>query len=419
MKPLTWTAAESRLRQLLHSRLTVGSGEKLYTVNLPAGLVDGFDVQWRGDNRTRYYLPAGYTGFRFVGRGAGITHVKAPVAPSVWHDSSIWIGPFNGPVELVGMTIHNARGKAVHAGLATKSWNGTDYVVTRPVLPNFQVRIIDCEIVHDDEPSGIRAKWGLFGYQVDWHVQRTRIRWKNGVEHASYEHGYSRLGSTWLNVDVESSGAEGSKVRNDNQEIQFVKGAQIVRRGCTVADWYQPWSWRGGAGMVFQGTGCDIHVKRCIFWGANALRGRCISVDDGGVRFDGRPDYYSAPDGQLGGPNANGYVIVEECAAMAGPGNTSYSDMFTFVNWHGSATYPHKPARGIVFQNSGVYGERMLGKFPVNASWTVRGCNTEEIRDRCAALGMDTSKEAMIAGNPLVPFSQGKTALLAGDALPG
>lgn len=390
---------------------------KLYTVTLPAGNVDGFDVMWRGDNRTRYTLPAGYQGFRFVGQGAGVTHVKSPVSLNVWHDATIWIGPFDGPVELVGMTIHNARNKAVHAGLATLSWSGSAFVVTRPVLPNFSVSLTDCEVVHDKEPSGIRAKWGLFGYQVDWKLQRVTIDWKEGVEHASYEHGYAKVGSIWLNVDVLSSGAEGSKVRNDSQEIQWVRGAQIVRKGCSFRDWYQPWSWRGGAGIVLQGTGCDILIKRCKFYGSAGLRGRCISIDDGGTRVDGRPDYYDAVTGAIGGKYANGYAIIQECALYGGPGVSSYSDLMNVVNWHSRADYPHSVTRGTLVIDSGAWGTKMLGKFG-NGSWSVSGCNTQQARDWAESLGMDATSEAMINANPLIPFSKGKTVMLAGDVMP-
>jgi hypothetical protein len=386
---------------------------RMYVVNLPAGAVEGFDVQWKGDNRTRYTLPAGYDGFRFVGQGAGVTHVRVDNVTQ-WHDSAVWIGPFDGPVSLEAMTIHNGRAKAVHAGLATKSWNGRDYVVTRPVLPNFKVSVLDCEIVADPSP---RPKWGLFGYQVDWEVRRTVIRWKEGVEHGSYEHGYSRLGSTWNGVDVESSGAEGSKVRNDSQEIQWVPGAKIVRRQSTFRDWYQPWSWRGGAGIVLQGTGCDIVIRRCEFYGSAGLRGRCISIDDGGTRVDGRPDYYDAVTGAIGGPYANGYVVIQECALFGGPGSSSYSDLMNVVNWHGRADYPHRTTRGLLMKDCGAWGTRMLGKF--SASYSITGCNTELIRDYCAsALGMDVSAEAMINATPLIPFSRGKTVVLSGDVLP-
>lgn len=383
---------------------------RLFTVELPAGMVPGFDVAFRGDNKTRYTLPAGYDGFRFVGQGAGVTHVKAPYSANEWHNSSIFVGPFDGQVELVGMTIHGARDKAVHFGLATKSWNGTDYVVTRPVLPNFKLSLIDCEIVADVEADGHRPKWGVFGYQGNLLVQRTIFRWKNGVEHASYWHGFaSQLGSTWISSEVVDSSAENDKIRNDNQEIQWVPGARIIRRNVKYGSHGEPWSWRGeGANIVFQGTGAAaISIDGCTFISGAGRRGRCISIDDGGTRVDGRPDYYDAVTGAIGGPFANGYVIVQNCAIYSGPGESSYSDQLTFVNWHGRADYPHKVSRGILFQNNGVYGERMLAKFQAGTDWLVRDCNTPLVKARCESLGINTAIESLINGNPMVPFSKG------------
>lgn len=386
--------------------------QKWHEVRLPAGDIQGFDVNGRGDwGSRRFDTPAGYHGIRFIGAGAGITRIR-PDNVNQWHNSAVFVWPHNGPVEIIGATIHNGRDKAVHAGLATKSWNGTNYVVTRKVLPNARLMLTDCEIVAEKYGAGYRPKWGVFEYQTDVRLRRVKFHWWEGVEHASYEHGYARLGSEWDGVTVESSGAENDKTRNDSQEVQWVSTATIVRKNCRYANWYAPWTWRGGAAVVKQGTGVKlIHLKDCQFYGNAGLRGRCISIDDGGVRFDGRPDYYDAFTGEMGGVHANGDVLVEGCQMFGGPGDADYDDMMTFVNWHQrSGEYWHRVARRVDVKDCGVWGYHMLSKFSPTCPWTVTGCNTPEIRSRAASLGMHTSVEGMIAGNPLVPFSRGAQA---------
>lgn len=389
------------------------AAEVLYEVRLPAGTVPGFDVMFRGDNRTRYTLPAGFTGFRFVGAGRGLTHVQAPHGPTEYHDSAIFIGPFNGPVVLESMTIHGARRKAVHAGLATKSLVNGKYLVTRPVLPQFQLRMRDVEVVADVLPDGRRPVWGVFTYQCDVDIQDSTFYWREGVEHASYEHGYARRGSTWDNVDVIGSGAEGSKVRNDSQEIQWVRGAQVVRRNCEFRDWYQPWSWRGGGGIVLQGTGADVLIEKCRFYGAEGQRSRCVMIDDGGIRVDGTPDYYSASNGAPGGEFANGWVIIKKCAFFSGPGPDWWGLTIRVGNLY--AVTPHKVARGVLIEDCGVWGRKVMGQFS-HSPLLIRRCNTPAIKSTCDGLGMDTGAEAQIAGNPFRPFSAGAAVDVASMA---
>lgn len=386
--------------------------ERLFEVKLPAGEVRGFDVMFRGDHSQRYNeLPAGYDGWRFKGEGIGVTHVRDP--DSLSHDSSIFIGPFNGTVELVGMTVHNARLKGIHAGLATKQWDArvNDYVAVRSVLPKFKLSTIDVEVVADAPWIGAngRPAWGVFTYQCDVRHKRIVGRWKLGRQHFSYEHGYASEGSNWNSCTVEGVAGEGTKVRPDSQEIVWTQGARIERVNCKITDFAQAWSDFGGGGGVMQGTGLDMHFKRCEIWGGPNQRGRCLMIDDGGVRHDGKPDYYSAIDGAMGGKFANGFVIIDECCFAAGPGPDWYTAMMRIGNLHNSATYPRKVSRGVLIQDCGVWGYKMLGQFS-DSPILIRGCNTPAIREYCSSIGMDTTYEAMISGNPLVPFSRGRTA---------
>lgn len=387
--------------------------ERLFDVRLPAGEVSGFDVMFNGSHAQRYSaLPKGYTGWRFIGEGPGVTHVRDP--DSLRHDSTIFVGPFNGTVELVGMTVHNGQLKGIHAGLATKQWNANanDYVVARQVQPKFTLSTVDVEVIADAPWVGVngRPAWGVFTYQCDVRHKRLIGRWKQGRQHLAYEHGYASLGSNWNSCVIESAAGEDSKVRPDNQEILWVDGALIERIGCKFGDWAQTWSDFGGGGFVGQGTGEDMYFKRCQFWGGANQRGRCLMIDDGGVRFDGKPDFYSASDGAMGGKFANGFIVIEECSFQAGPGPDWYAAMMRIGNLHNSAQYPRQVARGVRIENCGVWGLNMLGQFS-DSPILIRGCNTPAIREYCASIGMDTTHEATIAGpGQLVPFSHGRTS---------
>lgn len=365
---------------------------RLFEVRLPEGRIPGFDVAFRGDNRQRYELPPGYDGFRFIGAGRDRTHVEAP--SSEYHDSSIFVGAFDGPVWFESMTIHGAERKALHAGLANSP------------KPKGVIRGRDLAFVAERGADGGRPLWGLFTYCVDVDLAESEFFWADGVEHAGYEHGCSSKGSIWLNVDVHGSGAEGSKVRNDNQETIWKKGARIIRKRCKFKSWYQPWSWRGGAGIVLQGTGYDVLIEGCEFWGGPDSKQRCIMIDDGGTRVDGRPDYYSATDGAIGGAFANGFIVIRKCALFSGPGPSWYGTIMRIGNLRGTG---HKVSRGVLIEDCGVYGERMLAQL-THSPLAVTGCNTLAIRDACDAIGMNVGAEAMISGNPLVPFSRGKAA---------
>lgn len=128
----------------------------LQEIPLPAGIVPGFDVSFRGDNRKRYdaqeWLAAGFEGGRFRGAGRDLTHVVA--GNDTYHDSAVFVGPFDGIVCLEDLTIHCARRKGVHVGLATRGVNSQGATVDlSPVLPRFRLMLRNVRVVADVPPA--------------------------------------------------------------------------------------------------------------------------------------------------------------------------------------------------------------------------------------------------------------------------
>lgn len=351
---------------------TMAPTQRIYEVRLPEGIQRGFDVQFHGDNRQRYDIPPGYTGLRVIGAGRGLTHLVA--GDDTYHDSTVFCGPFDGTLQLESLTIHGARRKAIHAGLAKQK-----------ILKNFAVRLRDVDVVADPpKADGIRTVWGTFGYQVAFDFEDVTFWYEHSNEHASYLHGMAGDGLRWNRVRVEGSGAEGCKVRSSPSEVAYVAGAKIQLTRCSFKAWNQPWSWRGGAGAVFQGTGANILVEQCEFWGgAGTAKCRALMIDDGSGDYVGP------------GP-ANGFVVVRGCGFSAGPGSADYSPV---IRVGPTATTTQPTVKGFLMERSGAYGAHLLlqaSNVP-RAQLVVRSCNTPDIKEFAAAQGVDTAQEVFIA----------------------
>lgn len=369
---------------------------RLFEIPLPAGDVPGFDVGFDGDHAQQYdpraWLDKGYAGVRIVGAGDGLrrTHIRAEDG---WHNSTVFCGPTNSIVQLENLTLHVAKSKGLHMGLARQA-----------VLPNFKAVLRGVDVVADgqyqnaDGTSGRRV-WGVFGYQCDWDLEDVTFDTAELAEHASYAHGFAKTGLRWTRVKVNGCGSQGLKVRNGPDEVSWIPNARISAIDCTFKGFGQPWGWRGGGGIVIEGGNADVLVERCGFWGRPG-NFRCLMIDDGAGAFRGYGDARA---------KANGHVIVSACGFNGGPGSESYSPMVRVGTTNAARTWP--TVKSFTMEGCGLWGERtQLQYSDVPAGkFKVRGCNTPQLVDFANAVGFDTRLETQIIGakSVFVPISAG------------
>jgi hypothetical protein len=363
---------------------------RLFEIPLPEGDVQGMDIGYAGgDNRTKLnpadWLEQGYDGVRLIGKGVGRTHL---LAEEGYHNSTLFVGGHNGIVSLESCTLHVAKAKAWHQGLALQ-----------PVYPKFCMRLRNVDVVADGvNPDGGRRVWGLFPYQCDQDLEDVTFHTADIAEHASYCHGgFAQSGLLWKRVVVNGCGSQACKVRFAPNEGRWVKGARIQLIEVSIKGAGQPHGWRGGGGLVVEGGNADIHVQRCGFYGRPG-EFRHLMVDDGSGAFRSGT-----------APFANGRVIVDACGFMGGPGSESYSPIMRVGS---TAQNPEWPtAKAVLITGCAVYGTRVLGQFSniPDGKLLVTGCNTPALKDIANAYGFDTRYEAQLVGasGTFVPFSAG------------
>lgn len=368
---------------------------KLYVIELPAGRVPGFSIDYAGDQLKRYdsseWLSKGFDGVLFRGAGRQLTTI---VDNPGYQRASVFIGPHNGVVAFEGLTIETSEDCAIQAG------------VEKPQrFPKFQVRLQNVHVqARPTTLQGIRSVWGLFTFGADTWLEDVSFNCTNTTEHASYSHGYALRGSRWVRVTVQGSGAENDKHATRPWEMHFTPNASIYRADCTYQNWNQPWTWRGGAGIVVQGAAADVVVERCVFYGGkDASHCRCVMIDDGQVGIQG----HYGMDGSLGGFPANGWIILNDCG-VSGSGTLGTSSPVVRVGTvYGES---RATARGFLMEDCGAYGKlavMQIANVPTGRI-IVRRCNTEGIESTCAAHGFDTSSEVMIPlKDKLLPVSAG------------
>ena len=369
---------------------------RLYDIRLPAGIVPGFSIDFQGDHlqrlRSSDWLSQGFDGVRFIGAGRGLTHL---VAGGGYHDSTLFVGPHNGVVQLESLTVHPAQRKAVHMGLSNA-----------PHHPKFALWARDIALVAEapTSPDAARAVWGFFGYQCDWNFEDCVFDGVQLNEHDGYGHNWASRGKRFIRCRWEGSGAEGDKSTQRAWEGAYTPNAQLYYADCSFKSWYQPHSWRGGTAICNQGAGADLVVERSVFWGGrDSSHSRCLMVDDGGANT---VDHYGL-DGTPGGYPPNGWVIVRECG-FTGQGTLGSSSPFLRV---GNLSTINKPtAKGLFMENCGAYGQHLqfpIPKVPAGRC-LVRGCNSPQISEVAHATGMDTRYEAQITlQDRLAPLSEG------------
>lgn len=405
----------------------------LFEVPLPAGNVEGWSIDfpnWSGHER-KYrsvdWLRDGdadgepdHTGVVFIGAGKGLTHIRPPNLA----EACILVGRHNGVVRITGATIHCGKSQGIFFGLETPGV---------AVQPNFRLELFDSEIV-SDAPAGTTlgpgttaaaqttTKWGVFSYQADVYLRDVTIDLRYSAEHGQYSHGFARDGVLWDRVFVRSTGAEQLKLTARPWECAWVGTAKAVVRDSVFQDWYQPWSWRGGGGIVVQGAGIDLAVLRSLFKNPgdsgnipSTQRTRCIMIDDSADNNgDGVRDFYNAyalpgiPAGTPGQGFANGKIRIRECGFYAGPGADSLSILIRVGKL---GVGPWQCARSFQMSASAAYGNRVQLQLRDCPPGEIRvfDCNTIAIAEaaRRAGIRVSTGEAVIPTATRVIPVSEG------------
>jgi hypothetical protein len=383
------------------NRSTSTSMKNPYIINLPEGdTIGGWNIDfdgWTGNQKKLHsvqWLSQGYDGILFKGKGRGRSRIR-PIA-----DDNFFVGPHNAYVAFESCTIGVksvvGKGKVIHMGLANPSG---------PVLENFKCILNDVEL--DGEGPFV---WGLFGYQNDWELTDVYYNpsMEQSREHGLYAHGFAKNGCTFRNVSIDGIGAECLKFTARPQECRFVPNVLVHINNCSFKNWFQPHSWRGGAGLVSQASTAHFIIEDTYYWGnqQDYNRSKCVMIDGNG------PGDYNSITGEIGtaGPY-NGHVILKHVAMSAATGPAWYTPIMRIGNNSG-ATGPHC-ARSFLMEECGVYGKfrqiQIHGGMgdAFKGPGVIRNCNTPQIRDFLFAAGMNVNDEARIDSGGFPPVSQG------------
>lgn len=378
---------------------------RLKEIRLPDGDVGSINIGWFRNGAAinldpSTWLGEGYQGVRIVGNGPDRTHLRL----TAWDGITFAVGRHPGVVQLEEVTIHAGPNNASSArGVAFGEQN-----LARTVTPEFRFNLYNARAVVEEPLPGnnIGAKWLLFGYQSDVHLRHVELDAFFAAEHAAYWHGVARQGILWDRVRMESCGAEGCKLRSDASETAWVPGAWLILRDCTLKNWYQQHSWRGGGAITVQGGHVNVLVERTTFWPGRTgfagipvhERSRCISVSSEGLS-------YNVDNGAVGSGFGNGWVFVRRCGMAGGPGPSwGYKDIL-YVDRNGGG---QPAAKGVVVSDCGIYGDRMSVKLSQVPRGLVQRCNTPAIRNYLSSLGMPVDHEAVIiTPSRLIPVSEG------------
>jgi len=369
---------------------------QLYELRLPAGDVGGLDIDVQGNTGqqklwSKDWLSKGYAGIRIIGAGVGVTHMR----PN-WNGWTLNVFQHPGVVQIENLTLHAGRNAATLIGYENKAH--------LPLFSKFQFRAVDMACVVDPPTAEFgRTKWAFFGNQSDLYMRNVTIDATLAFEHGSYWHGFAHKGALIDNVKFLGSGAEGFKVRSDKIETVKPAGKQtITLRDCTFKNWYQPWSSRGGAAVVLQGTAADILIERCVAYGGGVSGNISSNARSHAFMISSEPESHDAAPGF-----GNGHVIIKDSAAQG----------FSEFDWNNGLVRcasnggTQQSAQSFTMTRCGMWGEKMqiqLGQIPKDKT-IIEGCNTLAIRNYCGSkLGMDVNVEAIYPGSQRkIPISEG------------
>ena len=465
----------------------VSASPRLYQINLPAGNTGSINVGWFKNGATildpKVWLddgddsdpePDDFDGVRFVGQGVGVTHLRCTSYDGV----TVAVGRHAGLVQVENATVHCGYDRALVFGQQN---------LARELVPEFQARLIDCEVVADplgsygassasvsiagggyavgqearvvggagaspalrvtavnaaggvtrlEVVSGLngsysslpppqaattggsgsgltvslvyrRPKWLFFSYQADVVLLRVRFRGKNAVEHDAYLHGVAKHGAYVRWCIFESAAAECFKVRSDTTETAWPgPNARFYILDSTFADWHQPHSWRGGAGIVAQGSAGHWRIERCSFTGSGALGDVTANDRSKAIMFSSEGLSYDQETGAENVGFGNGHVLIRNIVAEG----------FSEVEWGNSIIRcarnggAQMSARSFTLEDSGVWGDRKIvqaGELPAGGL-QIRGCNTTALRDYSRSVGMRATVESTFpTSSRRVPLSEG------------
>lgn len=380
---------------------------KFYEVLLPAGEHGSINVGWFRNGATildpKVWLddgddtdpePDDYQGIRFTGQGPDKTIVRC----TSWDGITLAVGRHGGTVTFKDMTVYAGADRATAFG---------EQNTAKVREPKFQINLVNVHFRSPPPTGSSRTKWLVFSYNADLYLKDCQFNGKDTAEHALYAHGFASRGMLIEGCRFLSSGAEGIKVRSDATETVWAgAGAKIVIRDTYVANWHQPHSWRGGAGMVFQGAGCDILIERCVLRGGKKLgnipandRSKAIMISSEGVSYD-------AVTGSLNMGYGNGHVVIRDTIIW---GHSDVDWRNTIVRCDQNAGLQFS-ARSLLIENCGLWGQNMavgVGKVPAG-QFVMRGCNTPDIKRRTLELGLDATHSAYF------PTSSSKVPVAAG-----
>ncbi len=371
-------------------------GESLYEYNLPSGDQGSINIAWWNNGAQtnldpNQWLNSGYDGVRFRGQGVDVTHIRC----TSWDGVTLAVKQHNGVVELRNLTLHTGSRAGTQFG---------EQNLAKKISPNFRLRLINVQVVGDIAPCGQRPLWGVFTYQADLHLKNVTFVGKEQVEHDVYMHGFAHYGALVQGSRFESCGAECFKVRSDSTETAWV-GPQpnITIKNTTFADWYQPWSWRGGAAIVLQGAAADVLIDKVVFRPgpghaqANGYqRSKTIMVSSEGSSYD-------IDSGSQTNGHGNGEIVIRNVASSGNSGPSWYSPIIR-VGRNGGNQQSGKSLR---IENSGLWGDHLSLQVSNVDGWGLQGNNTPAIKAYAQdTLGLDTTYEASYIEGGVWPFSR-------------
>jgi hypothetical protein len=426
-------------------------GPKLYEIHLGPGDHPGVNIDWITRNgapilNAKTWMddgddndpePDDYDGVAFIGAGVDVTHIRC----TSWDGITIAVKRQKGIVRFENLTVHSGYDRGSAFG---------EQNLSKQAVPGFRIELVNVKglvdppetyrdrravktgqvspydgtltapgsddvplkagqlVPHDGTIVGPprRPKWMWFAYNADLYARNVETLAREAVEHGYYWHGFSEVGMDLADCYTES-GAEGVKARCDALETAWTPNAQIFIRRCEFRDWFQVWSWRGGAAIVMQGTGAKlIYIEHCLFWGGEQLgaipanmRSKCVMISAEGASYD-------AYTGAVGTGFGNGIVAIVECAFVGGGVSPAWHNTLVRVGTNGGT---QMAAKRVYLVGSALYGDgyiASIGNVP-DGRTTINGCNTPTIKAFCDRIGMSTAKEAVCyLGGKTVPLSQ-------------
>lgn len=371
--------------------------EVLYDYNLPAGNNGSINIGWWHNGAStnldpNQWLSGGFDGVRFRGQGVDVSHLRC----DSWDGITLAVKQHNGVVELRDLTLHTGYNQATAFG---------EQNLAKKISPKFLLRLVNVKVVAD-VINGQRPKWLVFGYQADLHMQNVTIIGKEAVEHGTYLHGFAHYGALLQGVRYKSCGAECFKVRSDSTETAWVgPQAKIIIQGSVFKDWFQPWSWRGGAAVVLQGAAADITIDGALFKPgpghavANGFqRSKAIMISSEGSSYD-------IDTGSQSTGHGNGNVVVRNVYASGNAGPSWYSPIIR-VGRNGGNQFAGK-SFGV--SDSGAWGDHLSLQVGQVDGWGLSGNNTQAIKDKAQIFGLDTTFEASYIEGGVWPFSRDRS----------